>query len=73
MSDGSAVFLIIFISPKRNRKEPWGYDREPYRSWNLIERAFNKLKQWRRIATRYDRRNLNFLSDTHRVSSVIRG
>ena len=39
------------IPPKSNRREPWEYDRELYKQRNLIERAFNKLKQWRRIAT----------------------
>ena len=46
------------IPPKANRKETWEYDRELYRQRNLIERAFNKLKHWRRIATRYDLRQL---------------
>ena len=48
-------------------------DRELYRERNLIERAFNKLKQWRRIATRYDRKSLYFLSALHLVASVIWG
>ena len=37
------------IPPKSNRGDPCEYDRER----NLIERAFNKLKRWRRIAIRY--------------------
>ena len=49
------------IPPKSNRRDPWEYDRELYRERNLIERAFNKLKQWR-LATRYDRKSLYFLS-----------
>ncbi len=61
------------ILPKANRREPWEYDRELYRQRNLIERAFNKLKHWRRIATRYDRRSLYFLSALHLVTSVIWG
>ena len=65
------------IPPKSNRRDPpegpWEYDRELYRERNLIERAFNKLKQWRRIATRYDRRSLYFLSALHLVASVIWG
>ena len=61
------------IPPKSNRKDPWKYDQEPYKQRNLIERAFNKLKQWRRIATRYDRRSLYFLSALYLVSSVIWG
>ncbi|WP_156752750.1 transposase, partial [Mesorhizobium sp. WSM3873] len=38
------------------------YDFEAYKARNLIERCFNKLKHFRRIATRYDRRALYFLS-----------
>ena len=51
----------------------WEYDRELYRQRNLIERAFNRLKHWRRVATRYDRRSLYFLSVLYLVSSVIWG
>ena len=61
----------VVIPPKSNRSDPWEYDRELYRQRNLIERAFNKLKQWRRIATRYDRKRMYFLSALHLVSSVI--
>ena len=63
----------VVIPPKSNRKEPWEYDRELYRERNLIERAFNKLKHWRQIATRYDRRSLHFLSALYLVSAVIWG
>ena len=41
------------IPPKRNRKVAIDYDRELYKQRNLIERMFNKLKNWRRVATRY--------------------
>ena len=61
------------IPPKGNRKAPWEYDRELYRERNLIERAFNKLKHWRRIATRYHRRRVYFLSALLSVSAVIWG
>ena len=53
---------IAMISPKSNPRDPWEYDREPNRERNLIERAFNKLNHWRRIAARDDRRTLYFLS-----------
>ena len=61
------------IPPKSNRKEPWDYDRALYRERNLIERAFNKLKQWRRLATRYDRRSLYLLSTFHLVAAIVWG
>ena len=43
------------IPGRANRKEPVVYDIELYKSRNLIERLFGRLKDWRRIATRYDR------------------
>ena len=61
------------IPPTSNRKESWEYDRELYRQRNLIERAFNKLKHWRRIATRYDRKSIYFLAALYLVSFVICG
>ena len=61
------------IPPKANRRNPWEYDRELYRQRNLIERAFNKLKHWRRIATGCDRRSIYFLSVLYLVSWVIWG
>jgi len=41
------------IPPRSNRKTPRAYDRALYRERNLVERFFNKLKQFRRVATRY--------------------
>ena len=43
------------IPAKSNRRIPIPHDREKYRWRNLVERLFNKLKNWRRVATRYDR------------------
>ena len=62
---------IAVIPPKSNRKILREYDRELYKQRNLVERAFNKLKHWRRIATRYDRRSLYFLATLHLASAVI--
>ena len=45
----------VVYSGSRQRKEPIIYDTELYESRHLIERLFGKLKDWRRIATRYDR------------------
>jgi len=61
---------IAVIPPKSNRKNPQEYDRELYKQRNLIERAFNKLKHWRRIATRYDRRRLYFLAVLHLAAAI---
>jgi transposase len=50
------------IPPKRNRKVQRHYDKQLYKARNSIERAFNHLKHWRRIATRYDRCDAMFIS-----------
>jgi len=50
------------IPPKRNRTFKRPYDADLYKERNTIERFFNKLKQFRRVATRYDKLAQNFLS-----------
>lgn len=61
------------IPPGSNRKDLYDYDRHLYRSRNLIERAFNRMKQWRPIATRYDRKSLYFLSALYLVAAIVWG
>ena len=48
--------------PTSSRTVPYKLNRKVYRHRNLIERLFCRLKNWRRIATRYDRLARNFLS-----------
>ena len=43
------------IPGRANRKEPIVHDADLYKRRNVIERMFGRLKDWRRIATRYDR------------------
>jgi transposase len=50
------------IPPKSNRYDGITYSKTKYKKRNLIERCFNKLKQFRHIATRYDRNPLNYLA-----------
>jgi transposase len=50
------------IPPKANRKDPICFSKYLYRARNLVERFFNKIKQFRRIATRYDKLAENFLA-----------
>ena len=54
--------ILPVIPPKANRKTPIACDFRAYRDRNRIERMFNHLKQPRRIATRYDKTALSFLS-----------
>jgi putative transposase len=49
------------IPPRRHRKHQHAYDKALYKERNIIERFFNKLKQFRRIATRYDKLLNNFM------------
>lgn len=59
------------IPPKRNRQEPREYDRDLYQARHLIENFFCKLKQFRGIATRYDKRKRNFLAGVYLAATVI--
>jgi putative transposase len=53
---------IPVIPPRRNRKVLRFYDTVLYKKRNLIERMFNRLKQFRRVATRYDKTASSFMS-----------
>ncbi|MFW8584249.1 IS5 family transposase [Rhizobium beringeri] len=60
---------VIPCNPTRKHLIP--YDFDAYKARNLIERCFNKLKHFRRIATRYDRRAVNFLSFIHLAAALV--
>ena len=49
------------IPPKANRLEIILYDKEQYKQRNKVERLFNKIKQFRRVATRYEKLTATFL------------
>ena len=49
------------VPPKRNRKRQHAYDKALYKERNRVERFFSKLKQFRRVATRYDKLLANFM------------
>ena len=51
----------VVIPPKRNRTVQRSYDPDLYKERNIIERFFNRLKQFRRVATRYDKLLANFM------------
>lgn len=59
------------IPAKTNRLESRDYDQTLYQARHLVENFFAKLKQFRGIATRYDKRSLNFLGGIYLASSVI--
>lgn len=53
--------IMPVIPPKSNRRAPANCDYRAYKDRNRIERMFNRLKQFRRIATRYDKTAKSFL------------
>lgn len=59
------------IPPKANRKAQRRYDKDLYKARHLIENFFAKLKQYRAIATRYDKTARNFLGAIYLVASLI--
>ena len=59
LHDQSARYTI---PPKVNTKQPWPFDKETYKRRNVIERFFNRLKEFRRAETRYDKRDDSFLA-----------
>jgi transposase len=62
---------IPVIPPRRNRKVSRDYDKEIYKERNLVERLFQKLKNYRRIATRYERLARNYMAMLSLVATVI--
>ena len=59
------------IPSKRNRKVQIPHDRSLYRQRHRIENMFGKLKDWRRIHTRYDRCAHTFMSAIAIAATVI--
>jgi transposase len=53
------------IPPRAMRKHQRSYDTEFYKERNLVERMFNKLKHFRRVATRYDKLAVTYLAFIH--------
>ena len=54
--------LTPVVPPKTNRKEPWDYDKEAYKRRNIVERLFRRMKEYRKIFTRYDKLDVMFLA-----------
>ena len=59
------------IPPRKNRTEPRAYDRDRYKDRNLVERFWQKIKQYRRVATRYEKTARNFLAFVHLASVMV--
>ena len=58
------------IPSRKNRKEPREHDAELYAERNRIERLIGRLKQYRRVATRYEKTARNYLAMVHLACSM---
>jgi len=67
----AAIGANAVIPTNPTRKHPFAHDPILYKLRNRIERCFNKLKHFRRFATRYDRRALHFLSFIQLAATMI--
>jgi len=63
------TFPVIPNNPTRKRTHP--FDRTLYKRRNLVERMFCRLKDWRRIATRYDKLARNFIAAVQLAATII--
>ena len=67
----AAAGKAAVIPPRANRRSPRSFDRDLYKARHFIENFFAKLKQFRAIATRYDKTARNFLAAVHLAASAI--
>ena len=59
------------IPSTTSRRAPIPYDRDAYRARNLVERLWCRLKDWRRVATRYDKLADNYLAAALIAATII--
>lgn len=67
----AAIGAQAVIPSKKNRLVQRVIDRNLYRDRNKVERFFSRLKQFRRLATRYDKTASSFLGMVHFVSALL--
>ncbi len=63
--------MTAVIPPRKNRTESIDYDKVLYKERNKVERFINRIKQFRRIATRYDKLADTFLAFLHIVAAYV--
>ena len=61
----------IVIPPKSNAKAPWAVDYYLYKERHLVECFFQKIKWFRRVATRYDKLDNSFLAFVYMAATII--
>ncbi len=59
------------MPPRRKRRAPRAYDAARYAQRHPVERLFSRLKQFRRVATRYDKLDAHFLAFIHLAATVL--
>jgi putative transposase len=59
------------IPPRSNRNDKRRYSKRRYKTRNLVERFFNRLKHYRRIATRYEKTARNFLTFVNLAATLV--
>ena len=59
------------IPPRSNRKHQFAYDKEMYKWRHLIENYFAKIKEFRGIATRYDKTDTSYAANLNLVAAII--
>ena len=67
----STIVSCAIVPNRSNRKQPFSFDKKSYKQRHPIENAFCRLKDFRRIATRYDRLARNFLASVCLVAAVV--
>lgn len=67
----ASKMAVAVIPPKKNRKVQREYDKESYKNRNQVERFFNRLKNFRRVATRYDKLASSFLAFVQLAATLI--
>ncbi|NLS44101.1 hypothetical protein EXD76_09680 [BEV proteobacterium] len=61
----------VVIPARSNRKQHRAYDKHLYKAPHLVENFFARLKQYRAIATRYDKTAINFLGAIHLAAYIV--
>ena len=62
--------MEVVIPPKANRKKKRAFDALKYRARHLVENLFQRMKVYRRVATRYEKLDTRFLSILHLVGAM---
>ena len=76
--DSDALIRVIaehgaeaVIPPRSNRNEQRPYSKQRYKQRNLVERFINRIKHYRRIATRYEKTARNYLAFVNFAATLV--